>query len=86
MRKFVLQQADRIASDFAAGWPIVQGVTGRLRLELRAILRGAAGVLDLIRSVDGDVLGGNVHLSKLRRVRTVFAGLLSSREPAWRAK
>lgn len=84
VRRFVLEQADRIAADFAAGWQVVNGVSGRLRLELRAILHGAAAVLQQIHQVDGDVLGGNVHLSKLRRVRTVFGGLLSSREPKWR--
>lgn len=84
VRKFVLEQADRIAADFAAGWPLIAAVRGRLRLELRAILRGAAAVLERIRAVDGDVLGGNVHLSKWRRVRTVFAGLLCSGEPTWR--
>ena len=83
VRQFVLSQADRIAADFSAGWSIVHGVHGRLRLELRAILRGAAAVLQQIRRADGDVLGGDVHLSKLRRLRTVFAGLLSSREPSW---
>jgi hypothetical protein len=36
-----------------------------------------------IRAVDGDVLGGNVHLGKLTRVRTVFAGLLLPTEPRW---
>jgi squalene synthase HpnC len=84
VRRFVLEQADRIAADFAAGWQVVNGVSGRLRLELRAILHGAAAVLQQIHQADGDVLGGNVHLSKLRRVRTVFGGLLSSREPKWR--
>ena len=83
VRQFVLSQADRIAADFSAGWPIVKGVRGRLRLELRAILQGASAVLRQIRAAEGDVLAGNVHLSKLRRVRTVFAGLLSSREPSW---
>jgi len=83
VRRFVLSQADLIAADFRAGWPIVNGVRGRLRLELRAIMRGAAAVLARIRAVDGDVLGGNVHLSKMRRVGTVFAGLLTSRQPEW---
>ncbi len=83
VRRFVLEQADRIADDFSAGWQVVNGVRGRLRLELRAILHGAAAVLQQIRKVEGDVLGGNVHLSKWRRVGTVFGGLLSAREPNW---
>lgn len=83
VRRFVIDQADRIAADFAAGWPLVDRVGGRLRWELRAILCGAAAVLRKIRAADGDVLGGDVHLSKLQRARTVFAGLLSSRAPRW---
>ena len=85
VRRFVLEQADRIAADFAAGWPLLQRVRGRLRFELRAILRGAAAVLAKIRACDGDVLGGDVHLSKWQRLRTVLAGLLLSRPPRWRA-
>ncbi|MFK7740419.1 MAG: squalene synthase HpnC [Planctomycetota bacterium] len=84
VRQFVLQQADHIASDFAAGWPLVNAVRGRLRLELRAILRGAAAVLARIRAEGGDVLGGNVHLGKMRRIGTVFGGLLLSKPPIWR--
>ena len=85
VRRFVLGQADRIAADFEAGWPLVDAVRGRLRLELRAILRGAAAVLARIRAVDGDVLGGNVHLGRFARVRSVLAGLALRRPPVWRA-
>lgn len=83
VRRFVLEQAARVGEGLAAGWPLIGAVRGRLRLELRAIVRGAAAVLARIRAVDGDVLGGDVHLSKLARLRTVFAGLLLSAEPRW---
>lgn len=86
VRRFVLDQADRVGAGLAQGWPLIAAVRGRLRLELRAILRGAAAVLARIRAVDGDVLGGNVHLGKLARVRTVFAGLLLPFEPRWRGR
>lgn len=85
VRRFVLEQADRIGRDLARGWPLVGAVRGRLRLELRAILRGAAAVLAKIRAADGDVLGRDVRLSKAARVRTVFAGLLMRGEPRWGA-
>ena len=83
VRRFVLQQADRIAADFATGWPLVDAVRGRLRLELRAILRGAAAVLARIRAVRGDVLGGKVHLGKVARVGIVIAGLVRRSQPDW---
>lgn len=86
VRRFVLEQAARVGEGLAAGWPLVSAVRGRLRLELRAIIRGAAAVLARIRAVDGDVLGGDVHLSKAVRVRTVFAGLLLPFAPRWGAR
>ena len=76
LRAFVLHQADDIGRMFEAGWPLVNAVRGRLRFELRAILRGAASVLRRIARVHGDVLAGRVHLTKGERVRSVCLGLL----------
>ena len=81
VRALVRHWAQQLAIDFAAGWPLVDAVRGRLRWELRAILRGAAAVLRRIAAVDGDVLGGRVHLTKLERARTVFGGLLMRHPP-----
>lgn len=81
VRALVKHEAERIGAMFAAGWPLVDAVRGRLRWELRAILRGASAVLARIRAVDGDVLGGGVDLGKLARVRTVLAGLLCRGAP-----
>ena len=81
LRSFVLHWAERIGAMFVAGWPLVQRVRGRLRWELRAILRGAAAVLARIRAERGDVLAGRVHLGKGERLRTVLAGLGSARMP-----
>jgi squalene synthase HpnC len=86
VRAFVLHWAERIGAMFQVGWPLVQIVRGRLRWELRAILRGAAAVLARIRVEGGDVLGGRVHLSKGERVRTVLAGLFSARRPRFVGK
>jgi len=86
VRRFVLEQAERVGEGLAAGWPLIAAVRGRLRLELRAIVRGAAAVLARIRAVDGDVLGGDVHLSKAARLRSVFAGLLLPHAPRWGAR
>ncbi|HEX6812222.1 MAG TPA: squalene synthase HpnC [Planctomycetota bacterium] len=85
LRAFVLHQADRIGTFFATGWPLIEAVNGRLRWELRAILRGAAAVLRRIRSADGDVLGRRVHLGKLERVGAVLAGLCCRRAPSFTA-
>lgn len=83
VKALVRHWAARLADEFAAGWPLVLAVRGRLRWELRAILRGADAVLRRIVTVDGDVLGGRVHLRKGERLATVLAGLCSSRQPTF---
>jgi squalene synthase HpnC len=81
VRALVRHWRQRLAIDFAAGWPLVNAVRGRLRCELRAILRGASAVLARFDAVDGDVLGGRVHLTKGERLRTVLGGLLLGGPP-----
>jgi squalene synthase HpnC len=83
VRAFVLHQAARIGADFAAGWPLVDAVRGRLRLELRAILRGAAAVLARIRAAGGDVLGQRVRLSRGERLRSLVGGLCLRSAPSF---
>lgn len=83
VRALVHHWAGWLATEFAAGWPLVAAVRGRLRWELRAILRGAAAVLQRIAAVDGDVLGGRVHLTRGERARTVLAGLCRRTAPAF---
>jgi phytoene synthase len=81
VRAFVLHWTGRLGAQFASAWPLVDAVAGRLRWELRAILRGAAAVLARIEAVGGDVLGGRVHLTKVERLRTVLGGLLLAGPP-----
>jgi squalene synthase HpnC len=83
VRALVAHWAARLGADFAAGWPLVRAVRGRLRWELRAILRGAAAVLARLRAVDFDVLGGRVHLTRGERLRTVLGGLLLPWPPSF---
>jgi squalene synthase HpnC len=83
VKALVRHWATWLGGEFAAGWPLVDAVRGRLRCELRAILRGADAVLTRIAAVDGDVLAGRVHLTKVERLRTVVAGLVRQRAPAF---
>lgn len=76
LRAFVLAEAQALGREFAAGWPLVAAVRGRLRWELRAILRGAAAVLARIRKLDGEVLGTRAQLPKSGRLGAVLAGLV----------
>lgn len=86
VRALVMHWSDRVGREFAAGWPLVDAVGGRLRWELRAILRGAAAVLARIRMVGGDVLGHSTRLGKGARLRTVLLGLCSARAPRFVAE
>lgn len=83
VRALVLRWCDEIGAGFAAGWPLVTAVRGRLRWELRAILAGAAAVLRRIRAVDGDVLGARVHLTRGERLGSLFGGLCRRRAPVF---
>jgi len=81
VRALVRHWAEALTADFAAGWPLCARVKGRLRLELRAILRSAGAVLARIAAVDGDVLGGSVHLSKRQRLGPLLMALCTARPP-----
>lgn len=81
VRALVAHWSERIAVMFAAGWPLIGQVRGRLRLELRAIVRGAAAVLRTIDAAHGDVLGSKVKLSKAQQVRVLLGGLCLSGMP-----
>ncbi|MBK8097553.1 MAG: squalene synthase HpnC [Planctomycetes bacterium] len=83
VRALVLDWARRLAGDFRAGWALAAAVEGRLRAELRAILRGAAAVLKRIEAVGGDVLAGRVHLNRRERLQSVVAALLTQKPPRW---
>lgn len=83
LRALVRHWAAWLAGEFAASWPLTAAVRGRLRWELRAILRGAAAVLRRVAAVDGDVLGGRVRLSSWERGRALLGALATSRPPAF---
>lgn len=86
VRALVAAWVERLGADFAAGWPLVERVQGRLRWELRAILRGAAAVLHSIRRADFDVLSGRVRLRKHERLLCLLGGLCTARAPAFVAE
>lgn len=81
LRRLVLHWAERLVGDLRAGWPIVDAVRGRLRWELRAIVRGAAAVLGRIRACGGDVLGGRVRLNRREQLGCLLAGLFRAAPP-----
>ncbi len=71
----------RCAALFAAGFPLCARVRGRLRLELRAILHGAAAVLAGLRACGHDVLATHVRLTRWQKLRALVRALTSSQPP-----
>ncbi len=63
------------------GWGLIGLVSGRLALELRAIVRGAAAVLDAIAARGFDVLAEPIRLSRAAKLRVLVAAITSSRPP-----
>lgn len=56
VRAFAAHWHARVSGLLREGWPLTRAVRGRLRLELRAILHGAALCLRRIRRADFDLL------------------------------
>lgn len=81
VRALVGHWLDRTVGMFAEGWPLTDAVRGRLRLELRAIVGSACAVARRIRACDHDVLGGDVRLSKARKVSALLRALVGSAPP-----
>lgn len=81
VRALVAHWLDRTASMLAAGWPLMQAVRGRLRLELRAIVGGAAAVVRAIRRVDHDVLGNTCRVGTFEKLSVLCRALTSARLP-----
>ena len=75
LRALAMEWVQRLRTEFAAGWELTERVRGRLRLELRAILRGASAVLDRIEAADGDVLAGRVRLGRMQQVGCLLGAL-----------
>ena len=81
VRALVAHWRERVAAMFVEGWPLMGQVRGRLRLELRAIVRGAAAVLRTIQAAGDDVLGSKVKLGKGQQLRVLLGGLCLSGMP-----
>jgi squalene synthase HpnC len=81
VKALVAHWTARTAAMFAEGWPLLAAVRGRLRLELRAVLRGAAAVLRRIRAQDHDVLRRHARLSKPAQALTLLQALVDPSMP-----
>jgi squalene synthase HpnC len=81
VRALVRHWTDRTARLFAEGWPLTRAVRGRLALELRAIVGGAARVVGAIRRHDHDVLAAPIRLGRLAKAGVLARALCTARPP-----
>jgi len=83
-RETMAGQAEWVRGLFAAGWELARRVEGRLRIEVRAILRCGAAVLELLRERGYDPLARpeTLRLRGWRRARAWAAAVLLARPPA----
>ena len=66
---------------FVEGWPLTEQVPGRLGLELRAIIGGAAAILSGIQRAEGDVLTHRVRIGRWRKFGVLSRAVLCGRIP-----
>lgn len=81
VRALVREWAERTTTMLREGWPLTRAVRGRLRLELRAIVRGAAAVLARMRALDDDVLARRPKLGRGAHLAILLGAVFSSRPP-----
>lgn len=74
-RKLIRFQVERTRAYFARGLPLIDRVSGRLRVDLRLFTLGGLAVLDAIERQRYDVLTARPTLSKPRRAWLAVRGL-----------
>jgi phytoene synthase len=73
--------AEHCSRLLATGWPLVDRVAGRLRIELRCIVQGGAAILDRCRRAPSTLLREPPRLSRLDHVEVLLRGLLFGSPP-----
>ncbi|MEI8133831.1 MAG: squalene synthase HpnC [bacterium] len=72
-----LNELDRVESLLNLGSPLTESVRGRLRYELRAIVRSARKMIAKIRATGGDTFSQRPNLSKSEHFLTLIQALMS---------
>ncbi len=81
LRACLATWGDQVSRSFALGWPLTRRVPGRFGLELRAILQGAALVLDRMQSTGFRVLERRPRLHKSDAPELLLRSLFQSWPP-----
>jgi hydroxysqualene synthase len=70
--ELILQECIRIEQLLMNGMPLVESVSGRLKLELRAVVSGARLMLGKIRAMKGRTIDARPKLSAFEKRRILF--------------
>lgn len=70
--ELVLHECDRIEQILTRGMPLIESVSGRLKLELRAVISGATLMLAKIRAMGGRTTDSRPKLSTFEKRRILF--------------
>ncbi len=76
VRRMVRSAVDFTEGYFRKGLPLLDAVTGRLKLELKATCRGGSRILGKIRGMDYQVLEQRPHLGVWDKFQVFLAALL----------
>jgi squalene synthase HpnC len=81
VRRLVQSSVEFTEGYFQKGYPLVNSVGGRLKLELRATYLGGQGILSKIRSMDYNVLKERPHWEGLEKAFLAIRALLGFIRP-----
>jgi len=72
-------EVERARKFLRSGAPLLGMVSGRLRLELSATIRGGLAILDRIAAMDYDVMEDRPHLTNADKARALWGAIVQSR-------
>lgn len=72
--RLILYECDRIEQLLTNGAALPEHVSGRLRMELRAVLAGARIILRKIRAMNGNTIEARPTLSSMEKLQMLLAG------------
>jgi squalene synthase HpnC len=83
VRRLVRFQVERTRSYFARGLPLLDRVSGHLRVDLALFSRGGLAILDRIERQDCDTLSRRPTVGKFEKVGLLLSTLVSRRWDRW---
>lgn len=83
VRRLVRFQVERTRDYFARGLPLLDRVSGRLRVDLALFSRGGLAILDKIERQDYDTLSRRPTVGKFEKVGLLLSTLVSRRWDRW---